>query len=249
MVGDRSRCETKPLVMLGDVRNARLIGQTAPHRQTEAVSHRRVRLWCHITIGRFMADTKQKACNYAALHNMTEQDDFRDIVIKGCNAMRRPDQQEPSRNTTPNGTSLAAWLPVLAAMAIMVTGCLSTFLILQLDEFRPKVGDIVVFRPGSPDSDMWQMSIPATSVSAMSEPVAECSLDPNVMAASGGSLVVEGLQNDPSLRYRLHWAGSETARAGGNCGLSADLLVSRTDLQRLANAAGGFGIGDKGLVR
>jgi hypothetical protein len=162
--------------------------------------------------------------------------------------MRRPDQHEPSRNGTPQGTSFAAWLPVLAAMAIMVTGCLSTFLVLQLDEFRPKVGDIVAFRPGSQDTDMWQMTIPATVISAMGSPVAACSLDPNVMADKGGSLVVEGLQDEPSLQYRVHWAGSETAPTSGSCGASANLLVSRTDLQRLANAAGGFGVGDKGIA-
>jgi hypothetical protein len=62
--------------------------------------------------------------------------------------------------------------------------------------------------------------------------------------------VVEGRQDVPSLRYRVHWAGSQTtAQPASNCGSSADLLVSRTDLQRLANAAGGFGIGDKGIVR
>jgi hypothetical protein len=162
--------------------------------------------------------------------------------------MRPSDQREPSRNSPSNGTSLAAWLPVLAAMAIMVTGCLSTFLVLQLDEFRPKVGDIVAFRPGSQDADMWQMDIPATRVSAMGSPVAACSLDPNVMADKGGSLIVEGRQDEPSLQYRVHWAGGETARTKGDCGASAELLVSRTDLQRLANAAGGFGVGDKGVV-
>ncbi|MDR3532785.1 MAG: hypothetical protein P4L90_19805 [Rhodopila sp.] len=163
--------------------------------------------------------------------------------------MRRPEQHEPTRNTTPQQSSLAAWLPVMAAMAIMVIGCLSTFLVLQLDEFRPKVGDIVVFKAGSQDADMWQMTIPATSVSATGAPLAACALDPNVMATDGGSLIVEGRQEEPSLQYRVHWAGAETARADGNCGASANLLVSRTDLQRLANSAGGFGVGDKGIVR
>jgi hypothetical protein len=193
------------------------------------------------------------ACIYAALHNMKENAIVRAIVIEGQAAMRRPDQHEPSRNSTPqgapHGTPLAAWLPVLAAMAIMVTGCLSTFLVLQLDEFRPKVGDIVAFRPGSQDTDMWQMTIPATLVTATGTPLEGCSLDPNVMAEKGGSLVVEGRQDQPSLQYRVHWAGSSTAQTTGNCGDSANLLVSRTDLQRLANAAGGFGIGDKGIVR
>jgi hypothetical protein len=161
--------------------------------------------------------------------------------------MRRPDQHEPTRNGASASTSLAAWLPVIAAMAIMITGCLSTFLILQLDEFRPKLGDMVVFKPGSQDNDMWQIAISATSLSASSEQVGECSLDPNVMATNGGSLVVEGLETGPSLRYRIHWAGAETAKPSGNCGSSANLLISRTDLQRLANSAGGFGIADKGI--
>jgi hypothetical protein len=160
-----------------------------------------------------------------------------------------PDQHERQRGRTSEGTPLAAWLPVLAAMAIMITGCLGTFLVLQLDEFRPRVGDIVAFNPGSQDNDVWQATIPATVVSAIGSAVAECGLDPKVMAERGGSLVVEGLQDQP-LQYRVHWAGSlTTAKAVGNCGDSADLLVTRTNLQRLANAAGGFGVGDKGVLR
>jgi hypothetical protein len=164
--------------------------------------------------------------------------------------MRQRDQHEPTRQDATHSTGLAAWLPVLAAMAIMITGCLSTFLVLQLDQFRPKVGDIVAFKPGSQDGDMWQMTIPATAISSTGAVISECALEPNAMAESGGSLVVEGLQNEPALTYRIHWAGAATAKqSAGSCGHSADLLVSRTDLQRLANAAGGFGVGDKGIVR
>ncbi len=163
--------------------------------------------------------------------------------------MRRSDQHEPGRNPSREGTSFAAWLPVLAAMAIMVTGCVSTFLVLQLDEFRPKVGDIVVFRPGSQDTDMWQMNIPATIISRTGQPVGECSLDPNAMAANGGSLVVESRRSEPSLQYVVHWVGTPASPPAGGCGSDVDVMVSRTDLQRLANAAGGFGIGDKGITR
>ncbi len=112
-------------------------------------------------------------------------------------------------------------------MAIMITGCLSTFLVLQLDEFRPKVGDIVAFKPGSEDTDMWQITIPATSVSAIGLPLAECSLDPNVMAANGGSLVVEGVEDKPSLRYRVHWAGSATAKTSRRLRRVRLILCSR----------------------
>ena len=143
---------------------------------------------------------------------------------------------------------MTAWLPVLAAMIIMLTGCLSTFLVLQLDEFRPRIGDMVVFRPGSQDSDVWQMAIQAKIVSDDGQVSGVCTLDPNAMAADGGSLVVEGRQDAP-LMYLVHWAGKQTAKGSGGCGEAAEFMVSRTDLQRLANAAGGFGVGDKGIVR
>jgi hypothetical protein len=154
--------------------------------------------------------------------------------------MRRPNQHEGGSDSS----TFSAWLPVLAAVAIMATGCLSTFLVLQLDEFRPKVGDFVVFKPGSQDAETWQMAIPAARVSGNGT----CTLDPNMMATGGGSLVVEGRQDGPQLSYQVHWAGGQTS-AAANCGAGADLTVTRTDLQRLANAAGGFGVGDKGLVR
>ena len=162
--------------------------------------------------------------------------------------MRRSDPHNRGRNHTPHDTSLAAWLPVVAAVAIMATGCLSTFLVLQLDEFRPKLGDIVAFKPGSQDADMWQMTVPATLVSSTGHALGACTLDPNVMAEKGGSLIVEGLQQSPELHYTLHWSGVRTTDHGVNCGDAAELSVTRTDLQRLANAAGGFGVGDKGVV-
>jgi hypothetical protein len=177
------------------------------------------------------------------MHNMENQK-FLANSDKGGQTMRRPDEHQGNRQ----GASITSWLPVLAAMAIMVTGCLSTFLVLQLDEFRPKLGDIVVFKAGSEDSDTWQMSIPATVITATNKPEM-CTLDPNVMASDGGSLVVEGRQDEPTLQYHIHWAGTQTSKGETNCGPAADLTVSRTDLQRLANAAGGFGIADKGIVR
>jgi len=159
--------------------------------------------------------------------------------------MRRPDHQEHKSSPT----SLTAWLPVLAAVGIMATGCLSTFLVLQLDEFRPKIGDMVVFKPNTQDADTWQMQVPASRISPVGDIYDSCSLDPNVIAAKGGSLVVEARQEAPILQYRVRWAGERTSAGGADCGRDALLSVSRTDLQRLANAAGGFGIGNKGIVR
>lgn len=129
----------------------------------------------------------------------------------------------------------------------MATGCLSTFFVLQMDQFRPKVGDIIAFRPNSQDGEPWEMTVPAKVVG--SDPAARtCSLDPNVMAADGGSMIVEMRQETPSLNYRVHWSGKHTDKTQ-DCGPRANLLVSRVDLQRLANTAGGFGVGDKGITR
>src|SRR3954453_17337346 len=100
---------------------------------------------------------------------------------------------------------------------------------------------MVGFKPGSQDTDLWQMSIQAAVVSAMGAPAGECTLDPNVMATDGGSLVVEARQTEPSLLYTIHWAGATTSKLTSSCGTDAKLVISRTDLQRLANAAGGFG--------
>ncbi|MFL5283434.1 MAG: hypothetical protein ACJ8AW_21180 [Rhodopila sp.] len=137
---------------------------------------------------------------------------------------------------------------MLAAIGIMATGCLSTFLVLQLDEFRPKVGDMVVFKPNTQDADTWQMQIPASVVAPTGKVTGACSLDPNVIASAGGSLVVEARQDVPALQYRMRWAGERTTTTAADCGRDALLTVSRTDLQRLANAAGGFGVSNKGIV-
>jgi hypothetical protein len=157
--------------------------------------------------------------------------------------MRRHDQHKSSRRET----ALAVWVPALAAMGIMLTGFLGTLMVLRLDTFRPRVGDMVVFRPNSEDSDVWQLQVPATEVSGQSAG-RTCILNPTVMAATGGSLVVEQRRDLSPPLYEVHWAGEHTEQGATDCGASADLTVTRTDLQKLANAAGGFGVGDKGIT-
>lgn len=156
--------------------------------------------------------------------------------------MRRQDQHKSDRREA----SLAVWAPALIAMGIMLTGFLGTLMVLQLDAFRPGVGDIVVFRAHSEDSDVWQLQVPATEVSGPHDRA--CFLNPTVMATKGGSLVVEARRETTPLVYRVHWAGQQTEKGEQNCGSSADLAVTRTDLQKLANSAGGFGVGDKGMT-
>ncbi len=158
--------------------------------------------------------------------------------------MKRQNERKSDRRDA----TLTVWLPALVAMGIMVTGFVGTLVVLQLDAFRPIVGDIVVFAPNSQDADVWQLQVPATKVDRPHAGAA-CALNPTVMATSGGSLVVESRVNSSPPVYRLHWAGARTENGSGDCGASADITVSRIDLQKLANAAGGFGVNDKGAIR
>jgi hypothetical protein len=163
--------------------------------------------------------------------------------------MNRPEPTDPNRDNAGHSPTPLSWISLAAVALVLAMGCLSMFTVLQLDAFQPQIGDIVAMKPGSQNTDVWQMTIPATMVSARGAPMADCALDPNVMADKGGSLVVEATVDKPLLRYRIHWEGGETAGTAHDCGASATVLVTRTDLQRLANAAGGFGVGDKGIVR
>jgi hypothetical protein len=103
-------------------------------------------------------------------------------------------------------------------------------------EIGPRVGDILVFRRGARMPTDWEFTVRTTAVSA-----ATCSLRPDVMAAEGGSLVVEQLQQNPRTS-RVHWAGIRTSTGGFDCGGNAELVVSNADLQLLSNFVGGPGV-------
>lgn len=157
-------------------------------------------------------------------------------------ARQNPGDQEQQQ------TNWSGWLPVVGIVAIMATGCLSTFMFLQLDMLRPGVGDMVVFTPAQEDTDTWDLTVAATDVAGPSTPAETCELTPSVMAHNGGSLVVEARQEGRPAMYRLHWSGARTSAGSLDCGPQADLTVSRLDLQKLANSAGGFGVGSKGVL-
>lgn len=157
-------------------------------------------------------------------------------------------RQENERKTERRDALLTVWTPALVAIGVMITGFVGTLMVLQLDTFRPRVGDIVAFRPNSQETDAWQLQVPATLISS-ARPGFACMLNPGVMAVNGGSLVVEARQETSPPLYQLHWAGTKTETGPSDCGAAADVTVTRTDLQKLANAAGGFGVGNKGLAR
>jgi hypothetical protein len=153
--------------------------------------------------------------------------------------MIRPDQ-DPRE---PGFLAWPAWGPSLAAALLIVAiGGMTTYLALKFDALSPRVGDMIVFVATPSDADSWQLKVATTDVSGRDQTAGPCIFDPNEMSANGGSLIVEAREEAKPPRFQLHWAGQHTAKGGGDCGASADLKLDRYDLQRLANAAGGFGV-------
>ena len=103
-------------------------------------------------------------------------------------------------------------------------------------EIGPQVGDILVFWRGAHMPTDWNFIVMTTAV-----PAATCSLRPAIMAAEGGSLVVEQRLQSPRT-FQVHWAGIRTSKDGSDCGGSAELIVSNADLQLLSNVVGGPGV-------
>jgi hypothetical protein len=110
-------------------------------------------------------------------------------------------------------------------------------------DLGPKVGDILVFRPGARLPSDWDFTVtrhgPAPD---------NCSLRPEVMASRGGSLVVEERVTKPH-SFLVHWAGGPTSTGTADCGASADLVVPGPELQLLSNAVGGPGVQKTNLFR
>jgi hypothetical protein len=153
--------------------------------------------------------------------------------------MIRPDQ-DPHQ---PASMSWLGWAPALAAaLLILALGGVTTYLALRFDALRPRVGDMIVFVPTTSDGDTWQLQVATTSVAGRDQAAGPCVFDPNEMSSGGGSLIVETREETNPPRFQLHWAGQHTAKGAGDCGATADVMLDRFDLQRLANSAGGFGV-------
>ena len=106
---------------------------------------------------------------------------------------------------------------------------------------EPGVGDILQFDPGG--------YLPLdlhTQIAAARTDASGCVLDIDAVHRNGGSLVVEQRYlGDGNPRYRVHWAGPGSADGAADCGRDADLTLDGTNLDLLAMAAGGWGVGHK----
>ena len=128
-------------------------------------------------------------------------------------------------------------LTYMIAFALCLMTCLLSLSAMQ--EVGPDVGEIVAFDPLDGPKH-WEMpGIPARLVAQARH---ECVLMPSIIAAGGGSFVIEAKQLSHPPIYLVHWSGHGTDNGAGDCGPSADLLLSLVQLRALANVAGGFGV-------
>jgi hypothetical protein len=129
-----------------------------------------------------------------------------------------------------------AWTALMAlVVAGLLAGSVAAVSRIGTVHFGPRVGDMLVFRPGHSSGTSRAIEVTRASQSA------DCVLAPSVMREQGGSLVVEE-KLPASWIYRVHWAGGPTSAGSEDCGPSADLVVAVEDLRFLAYAAGGVGV-------
>jgi hypothetical protein len=136
---------------------------------------------------------------------------------------------------------------LLGVTALALAGTIGTIGLLQkVSELGPKVGDIVSFDPR--ESFSRDMKAEVTAIPVGARPGIACTLDVRTMHASGGSIIIEAREPQNQAGFRVHWAGGSSSTEGNDCGQSADLLLSREDLEVLAIAAGGFGAASRNLT-
>jgi hypothetical protein len=121
---------------------------------------------------------------------------------------------------------------------VVAVGAAGAASLASLAQDSAAVGDIIAFVPvanAEPDPD------PRIAVHRPDQ--FGCVLDINTLRQIGGSLVIEAKMAAEGRTFRLHWAGERTTGDSADCGRSADLIVDNRDLNALAMAAGGFGLG------
>jgi hypothetical protein len=155
---------------------------------------------------------------------------------------RRDVTDRPHRQSDETSLGTAVLTLVAGALLTVTTGLAVMF---ELEQFGPAVGGIIVFKPDTAATERWSVKAAvATHIGLPGKTDGRhCVLSPRVMAVRGGSLVVEARHLSRPPVYRVHWAGGNTDGGTDDCGTSADLVLERTELMRLANVAGGFNSG------
>jgi hypothetical protein len=157
---------------------------------------------------------------------------------------RRDATGTPDRRSAEISLGTVILTLVAGALLTVTTGLAA---MLELEQFGPAVGGVIVFRPDTAATERWSVSATIadpTRAGLPDETVGRrCMLSPNVMAVGGGSLVIEARRMSRPPVFRVHWSGGRTDGGPEDCGTTADLVLVRTELMRLANVAGGFSSG------
>jgi len=129
--------------------------------------------------------------------------------------------------------------PVAISVATMLAAASAVNLILFLQP-GPRVGDIIAFDAAR------DVSVESGTRLLVHRPGHfGCVLDLDTVRRGGGSMVLEKRLPGESRSFHLHWAGARTSPDQSDCGTNADLVVDHRDMDILALAAGGYGVGPK----
>jgi hypothetical protein len=122
---------------------------------------------------------------------------------------------------------------LLAVLTVLAAGNGVASLARQAAELGPRVGDIIAFDP----TRQAGFDSPAQLTAQRSEQT-DCILDLRLLQRTGGSLVLEGRTAPPSGLYTAHWSGGHTSNEqSSDCGIDADLTLSRLNVTALMAAA------------
>jgi hypothetical protein len=153
---------------------------------------------------------------------------------------RRPTEGKQAVTPTKDWKSGELYTALAVTVIVITAGILLTSGFLRLvDRLAPQIGDIIAF-PATRVPSISSASFAASRVIAPDS--VSCILDVQIMQKSGGSLVVESRQLEPSRIFQVHWAGGRTSNDRDDCGGSADLLLSGNQISALIFAAGGTGV-------
>lgn len=114
---------------------------------------------------------------------------------------------------------------LLAGALIGADGALS---LLSRVQFGPPVGAILTFGWYGSTTRTWHVPAMQSSTNRL------CALQPSVMAAAHGSMVVERRMPD-GRTFLVHWAGGPTSDDAGNCGSDVDLTIGLAAMQTLVS--------------
>ncbi len=149
----------------------------------------------------------------------------------------------PNDGTEPD----IGWMTLLRLLLVcgLSAAVLLTWLV-EIARTGPDIGTMIVFDSKTNQHHWREPEILAfrapANISRQGGALRGCTLMPSVMAANGGSLMIEAKEMSQPPMFRVHWSGQRADPDAGDCGNSADLILQLDQVRALARTAGGYGI-------